>query len=921
MRRIIFLFLLVLLTFNAFAQTSSIKGVVQDENNIPLEYAPVVLLFPADSTLAFYGVTNDEGKFEIKSIRQGKYLLQATLMGHQTEFREISIPFSADGNIGVIILKSSPVKLGEVVVSEERVPMKFKRDTIEYNTASYLTKPDAVVEDLLKKLPGIDIDRSGNIKAMGEDIKRVLVDGREFFGSDQKLATRNVPADALKKVQIFDKKSDESEFTGIDDGKRDKTINLLLKDDRKNAVFGELLGGAGNSGFYQGSAKAYKFTEKNQFAALGMINNINQFGFSFKDYIDFNGGIQSLGGHSGAVQIKIQDGSASSFPVNFGQPVTGLSTAGAAGLNFSRQFKKDSRIFMSYIANGSDRKLNETTSSRNYTESGAFQQEDSLKEDKSDRVHRINFGYKNRIDSTRNVIINGGVSLATGRVGSISSGIQFDDELLQNRLTAVRNDEASRLTSNISGSYLKLLNKGKTVFKVASDASYLHDIGNNIWINNTYQLDQEDVMRSQFQDNTSGLGEFSATTSFTVKAGKALYLEPELKIGSQVETLDRTQGIPSESDIAIDSLSPEFINRYQWFRPEIRLIRNTEKVQFSLGLQMELGNTANSLNDGELLKTEHVYFTPDFSWEYEYKTGRRLRAYFQTMVNVPSVNQLLPVVNNSNPLSLSSGNRYLKPELDYNLSLNWWIFDQFSFTSLLMNLSGAYTKDKINWNKTIDDNFMQSMFLMNVQNDYRIRGNVAFSTPVRKLGIKVNADLEEGWNRGLSYINQLENVNTNFSHKFSLSIENRKKTKADIIVGGSIEVMDARFSIQESLNDDYLDFSWFTVLSYNPDKHWNLQFSSDVTHYNTQSFARAVTIPLIGAEISRYFLKNNRGTITLQGSDLLNRNTGIDRTTESNYLREKRSNMLGRFFMLSFKYKLNKSGNSPGGVDVKFKKH
>ena len=129
---------------------------------------------------------------------------------------------------------------------------------------------------------------------------------------------------------------------------------------------------------------------------------------------------------------------------------------------------------------------------------------------------------------------------------------------------------------------------------------------------------------------------------------------------------------------------------------------------------MELGNTANSLNDDELLKTEHFYFTPDFSWEYEYKTGRRLRAYFQTMVNVPSVNQLLPVVNNSNPLSLSSGNRYLKPELGYNLSLNWWIFDQFSFTSLLMNLSGTYTKDKINWNKTIDDNFMQSMFLMNV---------------------------------------------------------------------------------------------------------------------------------------------------------------------------------------------------------------
>jgi len=919
MHRIIILLLFSTLTITISGQTSSVKGIVRDENLTPLGYAPVVLLFPADSTLAFFGVTNEDGRFEIKSVRNGKYVLQATLMGHQTVFREIVFPLPGDGDIDPIVMKLSPVSLGEVVVTEERIPMKFKRDTIEYNTAAFVTKPDAVVEDLLKKLPGIDIDRAGNIKAMGEDIKRVLVDGREFFGSDQKLATRNVPADALKKVQIFDKKSDESEFTGIDDGTRDKTLNLLLKDDRKDAIFGELLAGAGNSGFYQGSAKAYKFTEKNQFAALGMINNINQFGFSFKDYIDFNGGLQSIGGHSGAVQINIQDGR-SSFPVNFGQPVTGLSTSGAAGLNFSRQFKKDSRIFMSYIANGSDRELSETTSSRNYTETGSFQQEDSLMEDKSDRVHRINIGYRNRIDSTQNIIINGGAALSSGTIESISSGIDYDEELRQNRLTAVRKDEASRFNSSISGSYLKLLNRGKTVFKLASDAAYSSDRGDNLWFNSTDLFDQQDnIIRSQFQDNSTVLTEFSATSSLTFKVGKLLYIEPELKAGSQAETLSRVQGIPSEPNVGIDSLSPRFVTRYRWFRPELKLIRNTEKVKLSLGLQTEIGNTANSLNDDNLSDTRHFYFTPDFSWEYEYKTGRRLRAYFHTMVNVPSINQLLPVADNSNPLVLTSGNRNLKPELGYNLSMNWWVFDQFSFTSLLMDFSAAYTKDKINWNKTIDENIMQSMYLMNTADDYRIRSNTAFSTPVRKLGIKINADFEESWNQGLSYINEAGNVNTNFTHKFSLSIENRQKTKVDIIAGGSIQVLNARFSIQESLNDDYLDYSYFSELSYNPNGHWNFQFSADVTHYNSQSFARAITIPLIGAEVSYYFMKS-RGTFTLQGADLLNRNTGIERITDSNYLRERRSNMLGRFFMLSFKYKLNKFGGTPGGIDVKLKR-
>jgi hypothetical protein len=919
MRQILFFLLFLSAGLTSFSQVSSIRGTVKDDRGVPLGYAPVVLLYPADSTMAYFGVTNEQGVFEIKSIKYGKYLLQATLMGHKTIFLEVTVPFEAGENLGTIIMNPNPISLGEVIVSEEHTPMQFKRDTIEYNTAAFKTKPDAVVEDLLKKLPGIDIDRAGNIKAMGEDVKKVLVDGREFFGSDPKLATRNVPADALKKVQIYDKKSDESEFTGIDDGTRDKTVNLLLKDNRKDAVFGELLSGAGNAGFYEGSGKVYRFTKKNQFAALGMINNINQFGFSFKDYIDFNGGLQSLGGHSGAVQIRLPGGSgASSFPVNFGQPVTGVSTSGAAGLNFSRVFKKDSRIFMSYIANGSDRNLLETSTTRNFTESNSFQQEDSLKENKDDLAQRLNFGYRNRIDSTQNIIINGGASLSSGRTKSNSLSILFNNYSDQNRLSAVRTDKAKRFTATMNGSYLKLINRGKTVFRLTTDASYSHDIGNRSWITDTYLFNPgNSVISSQFQDNLSGLAEFSATSSLTIRLGKIYYLEPEIKAGSETESLSRSQGVPSDFRISIDSLSPDFTRKYQWFRPEIRLMRNTEKGQLTIGLQAEVGRTMNSFNNDDLTKSTHLFFTPDFSWEYEYKTGRRLRAYFQSMINVPSVNQLLPVVNYSNPLALSFGNRDLKPERRYSLSLNWWVFDQFSFTSLLSDINATYTRDKINWNRTIDDNLRQFMSLINVSEEYDIRGSVAFSTPIRGLGLKININLEESLNRGLSYINETENLNTNFGHKISLSIENRKKTKLDIIAGGAIDITDAKFSIQESLNNRYFDFSYFTEMRYNPNKHLNIQFTAEVTSYNSQSFRRTITIPLMGAEVSYYFLKNNRASFTLQGIDLLNRNTGIERTSEFNYLKEQRSNMLGRFFMLSFKYRLNKFGDNSGGLDIK----
>lgn len=921
LRQLILIIFLSGLASNAFSQVSSIKGVVQDENGVALGYVSVVLLNPADSTLAFYGVTNDQGFFEIKGVKNGKYLLQATIIGHTTVLRQISLPAGEGNNPGTIIMKSNPVALGEVVVSEEHVPMQFKGDTVEFNTAAYVTKPDAVVEDLLKKLPGMEVDRAGNIKAMGEDIKKVLVDGREFFGSDPKLAIRNVPADAIKKVQVFNKKSDESEFTGIDDGTRDKTLNLLLKENRKNAVFGELLAGSGNDGLYQGSGKVYRFTKKDQFAALGMINNINQFGFSFKDYIDFNGGLQSLGGHSGAVQIRISSRGGSSFPVNFGQPVTGLSTSGAAGFNFSRVFKKDSRFFMSYIANGSDRDLTQTTLSRNYTQSESFQQADSLKERKDDRTQRLNFGFRNRIDSTQNIIINGSASLSTGKTFNNSSSNLFNNDAEDNRLSSISNEKANRYTGSVNGSYLKLINKGSIVFRFASDASYSHDTGNRNWMTDSYLSDPSNsLINNQFQNNVTRLSEFSASSSLTVRLRNHFYLEPELKAGSQFETIKRIQGIPFDNSKGIDSLSPDFKRQYNWFRPEIRLIRNTEKTQFALGLQSEIGSTGNSLNNDNLIKKNHVFFTPSLSWEYEYKTGRRLRAYYETIVNVPDINQLLPVTNIENPLILTSGNRNLKPEIDHNLSLNWWIFDQFSFTSLITDLSATYTRNKINWNRIVKENLSQEMSLVNVPDDYRLRSSLAFSTPVRSLGIKVNMNIEENWNRGLNFINELRNINTNFSHKLSLSIENRKKTRFDIIAGGTIERTDAGFSIQKSLNNRYIYFSYFTELRYNPGKHLNIQFTTEVANYSSRSFQRSLIIPLMGAEVSYYFLKNNRGTVTLQGSDLLNRNTGIERSSEYNYLREQRSNMLGRFFMLSFKYKLNKFGDAPGGIDVKINK-
>jgi len=914
MKRFIII-LVQLLSIAAVAQHNTIKGDVLDEKGSGLGYATVALMNPADSTLAFFGITNVEGHFEIKSTKPGNYLMQIAYLGYSTLYRQVKLPLEKDDNFGAIIMKPVSINLGEVQVKGEYIPIMMKKDTIEYNAAAFKTKPDAVAEDLLRKLPGVEVDRAGNIKAVGEDVKKVLVDGKEFFGNDPKVATKNLPADAVKKVQVYDKKSDESEFTGINDGTHDKTMNLVLKDEKKKGIFGDVTAGGGSGEHFLGGAKIYRFSKKNQFALLGMVNNINQFGFSFSDYLNFSGGLSILGGGGGG---KITFGGDNSLPVNFGQPVNGLVTSGAAGLNFSHEFRKDNRLFMSYIGNASRRNTTQSITTQNFTPGSSFtQQQESTNVDEN-WTHRVNFGWRNRIDSSQNISFSGNASLTNGKGSGQSATGSFRSDSLLNTLSSMNNDKSDRLSGDINGSYIKKLNLSRTILKFSGDASYSYGLSKIQWQNITEYFNPGYISETkQYQKNLTDVFQCSLGIRVSQKLGKLLYLEPGIYGSYLLENLNRKQGIPAETEQVIDSLSPVFARQYLSLRPVLRLKRNTEKTQFAFTAQAEFYRLANSLVHESDVKGDYIFFTPSISYEYEYKKGQRIRVFYASSVNTPTANQLLPVVNNINPLSLYYGNRDLKPEYSHDLYFNWWLFDSFSFTSVFANLNAGYVQDKINWSRTINDSLGQTLTLVNVPSDYNISGSIDFSTPIRKLGLTIHASLRESWNRGISLVNSVENINTNLSHKLTLSFDNRKKDKWDINFGASFSLTDARYSVQESLNNRYFDLAYFAEVRFTPSDHWSFAATADVINYNARTFNDAVSIPLIGAEVNFYFLKNNRGLFTLSAFDLLNKNTGIDRISEMNYLRETRSNTIGRYVMLSFKYRLNKFNDKSTGIDIK----
>jgi Outer membrane protein beta-barrel family/CarboxypepD_reg-like domain len=900
-----------------YAQHSSLSGDVKNESDEALVYATVALLSPKDSALVLFEVSNVDGHFEMKHIEAGKYIFQVAYLGYWNHSQEITVPLTTE-NMGKIILKSKAIHLKQAEVSAERVPITLKHDTIEYNSAYFKTNVDAPVEALLKKLPGIEVDRAGNIKAQGENVKNVLVDGKEFFSSDPKIATKNIPADAISKVQVYDKKTEESEFSGIQDGKQDKTINLLLKEDKKNLWLGDVLAGGGTAEHYKASGKAFHFNKSSQFAALGMLNNINEFGFSFQDYLDFNGGFQNaMNGGDGARITFENDGS---LPINFGQQINGLNTSAAGGINYSFDAKEGSRFTFSYLGNQVDKKLREISTTQNFNLNESFYSAEKLNNRDKNSGHTLNGSWKINGNKKYQVLVNGTVGLTQG----VNNSELESNNSLNNLLVSTLQNETSSTSlgynAKFNCSYLYKLSSKWKLLKLNAELSASKK-QNEAYRNNLteYLFIAESGIDRRKQESMKEVFQPKINASITRELSKQWRWVTEIAGGIEKESLKRKQKNTLTVETLIDSLSPDLTAIYSYIKPGISFKKNTGEKQFIVTLQFEQSVLQSDLKNELKVTRSLFYFTPRISWENEYKSGYRIRAYYESYINKPDAQQLLPVTENTTPTLQYYGNQNLKPEYVHRAQANWIAFDQFSFTSLFAALSGTYTKDKINWSRSIDSSLNQQLTLQNVADDYQAEALVDFSTPIRKLGITVHLSPKEKWNRGINYINSEINRTTNFIHELDGSIENRKKDRWDISLGAKIEYTNARYSIEKKLNKNFFNVTYYSAISYTPTAKWELSCSADISQYGGQAFAGTTTIPILKAKLARTFLKSNRITLAVEVFDLLNKNNGLSRVSEYNYLQERSSNSIGRYILLSFKYRINKMKASDE-VNVKIDK-
>jgi len=912
--------ILLFITFSSLlikAQMAELRGTLTDEKKSPLPYATVTLMRPSDSSLLYYGITNLSGTYEIGKIKPGEYLFQAASMGYQTINRKIILPVS-DNSMGVIQMSPQIHQIDGVEIKAEYIPMLIKKDTIEYNAGAFKVKPDGVAEDILRKLPGVEVDRSGNIKALGEDVQNVLVDGKEFFSNDPKVTTKNLPAEAIKKVQVYDKKSEEADLSGIEDASREKTINFVLKEGQKQAWFGEVSAGGGTGDHYAANAKVYRFTKTKQIAMLGMLNNTNKSGFSLQDYIDFNGGLSSMMSGSSRISLSFDN----SAPIDFGNKINGLLTSGAAGMNYSVELKKDRRFYGSYLGNASERKLHQNSVTDYFYQSGS-QTSKNLSDDITDnQAHRINLGYRDRSDSTTALLFNVNAGLtASNNKGNLSL-LNLAGPLTVNSLERYDKSNGNKFSGNLTGSWLKKFDGSLRLFKMALSGSSSHSLDKNEWNSITRFWEQNSTLaQSQQLENKTNKHDYTLSASTLFVLAHRTYLEPGLKAGFTTELTGREQGAKTSPFVPLDSLSPDFENSYHKISPSLTLRKNWKKLKTEFSLETEAGWRSNQLNKTNKQKNQDFYLLPSASMDYEITNGHRASLSYYTEVNNPTANQLMPIVNNTNPLLLYYGNRNLKPEYQQTLSASWMLFDQFSQTSVFSMLNGNYIKDKINLDRSINDSLAQTIRLINVDNDYNLSGTVNFSTPIKWLRTNIHLGYTGSWNRGQNIINGIMNKQTNLTHEGKISFDNRLKEKIDVEIGSEISFTDAKYSVQKNLNNKYFNYSWFADVKWTPTQRWNFGASADVVNYTNKSFGSSLTIPIVDASVSYNFMKSNRAMILLEVADILNKNKGIERISEQNYLKETRSNTIGRFAMLTFRYKLNQFDTGKSAIEIKTRKH
>jgi len=909
----------------------SVKGAVTDTAaKTKLYNTAVSVLNAKDSTLVTFTRAAKDGSFSIRNLHKGNFILLMTYPSYADyveQFSLDSIKTMHDFGEVSMILKSK--LLSEVLIKGTRAAIKIKGDTTEYNAAAFKIQPNAKVEDLLKQLPGIQVDKDGKITAEGQEVKKVLVDGEEFFGDDPTLVTKNIRADMVDKVQVYDKKSDQATFTGIDDGQKTKTINIKLKEDKKNGYFGKAEAGAGSDGYYEGQLLFNKFTAKQKFSAYATVGNDGKIGLGWQDNQTYGSSDNMQFGDNGEIYITGSDNGDGLDSFNGQYNGQGTPLARNGGLHYDAKLNGDKEsINANYKVGSLEVTGTQNTLSQNDTPQGIFNTNADQTQDDFMFRQKLDLTYKIKLDTTADLKFAADGTLRNSHTKNNyfttnRGGLNMDTLLNINNRSIDNHDDAKIFDA--SAFYTKKFHKkGRTLSVLASMSEketnsygYLksktdyYDLKNLGMLDSTQYIDQyktADIQSSEFKTNLTYTEPLSTAFSLVVNYGLGVNTGT-----SNLGTFNpKTPGVYTDK---VDSLSNNY--KLNELSNQGGAIINYKSKKVTLNFGTKVSNVNFDQTDevsGDQLKRDFIDWFPQANFSYRFSQQQNLSLYYNGSTVQPTISQIQPIVVNTDPLNITLGNPNLTPSFTNRFSAFYNSYKIISGQSIFMYGNYSYTTNPIVSNLTTDSTGKTINQYLNLgnkkQSDYNL--DLDLDKKIEKIdmnaGLSLNLNGSESYNLSNDEVNLTKSITYNFQFHISKYVEK----KYDFRVSAGPNYTFGGSSLQPGINNNGrgFDMDWGGTV-YLPAKFQIGTNGSYEWRGKTETFNTDFNRTLLNANIAKTFMKSDNLKLSFAANDLLNQNVGFTRSSSANFITQNTYSTIRRYFMLSISYDFNKMGGVP----------
>lgn len=885
-----------------------IRGTVADKQGEPLVGATVRLLKP-DSTRVGATIADADGRFAITNVSNGRYILLAEYVGSTPQARDVTVK-DADIRVKKMLLEESATTLKEAVVEGIRTPMKVMQDTVEFAAGTYKTQPNAVVEDLLKRLPGVEVSSDGKITANGKEVSKILVDGKEFFSDDPKVASKNLPVNMVDKLQVVDRKSDLARLTGVDDGEDETVINLTVKKGMKNGWFGQAEAGAGTDSRYMGAFTVNRFWNDNQMTLLGAINNINEMGFS-----DGGSRFRRFGGSNG------------------------ITTARSLGINFNVGNKEIFRIGGDIMYSNTSRR---TTTQRNrqylFPDSTSYVNSYSRSRDRGHNVRadlrlqwnpnewntfefrpRMSFNVNDSWSADTSLTTSGTMQRVTySRNAAYSHGKswEFGGEAIYNHKFANRPGRSFSVQARLQTSNIRERENSwsRNEFFLLNDSIDLYDqVDNNHTWSNTFNTRVSwteplgDVKNGNF---------LTFAYSFRYRwnnADKMVYDDPEPR--PWIDGWLGDYGSNLYSLIWNQDLSNQFRNDYmnQDIRAGFKHVTKSLNLDVGLSLVPQMSKSVDLINHERDIRRNVLNFAPYMRYRWRITKTRSLMVNYRGRSSQPSISQMQPVADMSNPLRIVVGNPDLDPTFSHNIQMRFNDFNPQGQRSFMLMANAQVSQNAVVSRSTFNhETGGQVTTYENVNGVWNMMMMGMFSTPLANKSWTVNAHAFARYSHDVGFSNGSRMLTRNLNINIMPSIAFRPDN-LELEVRPRYSLQQTRSSVQTGNNRTIHSYGgMFNGTYYAP---FGLVISTDLNWAKTSGYSEGYNSNqcLWNATLSYQFLRDRSLTLSAKAYDLLQQRKSIMRQNGNNYIDDTMYNSLTRYFMFTVAWKFNTfgKGNEP----------